>query len=155
FRFGAAFDLSVDTLNFNSGGGTLDTNTFSPTFANNIGNNSANTITKTGGGTLTITKSILTTSAVDVINGTLALNNTNVATPNTAIGAGGLFIGGPLSVTTASTTNSVILNASNQINDSAPVTIEGVTGSMSTVFNLNNFSEAIGALSILGGTQTA
>ncbi|EDY20582.1 autotransporter-associated beta strand repeat protein [Chthoniobacter flavus Ellin428] len=149
FRFGAVFDLSADTLNFNTGGGALDTNNLSVTFANSIGNGSAGAFTKTGSGTLTVGGAINVTGPVNVTNGTLALNN--AANSNAAIGAGGLFIGGPNSTTSAI----VSLSADEQINDTAAVTIQAVTGSINTQLNLNNHKETIGALTISGGTATA
>ena len=83
----------------------------------------------------------------------MILNNS--AANSTTIGAGGLFIGGPLAVTTGGTNNQVSLNFNEQINDNAPVFIDGVTGSMSTQLNLNTHTETVGPLTIAGGTQTA
>jgi autotransporter-associated beta strand protein len=153
FRFGTAFDLSAATLNFNAGGGTIDTNGKTVVFANSIGNGTSGPLTKTGGASLQINSSINITGVTNVINGILILNNTT--TPNTAIGAGGLFIGGPLAVAATGTDNAVQLNADEQIADNANVTIECITGSMSTRLNLNNHKETIGSLTITGGTQTA
>lgn len=75
FATGNSADISVRTINFNSGGATIDSGGNSISLANPIGNGGAGGLTKIG-------------------NGTLTLNGTNNFSGNTIVGAGTLALAG-------------------------------------------------------------
>lgn len=75
FASGNSSDISVGTVNFNSGGATIDDGGNTISFAKPVGNSGAGGLTKIG-------------------NGTLTLNGTNKFFGNTVIGAGTLALGG-------------------------------------------------------------
>ncbi|NBV26101.1 MAG: hypothetical protein EBR99_02135, partial [Actinobacteria bacterium] len=87
-KFGAAFDATSGpkTILIGTGGATFDTNGFSPTFANAIGNSGAGSLTKIGTGTLTLNGAASYTGATTVSAGTLAIG------VNSAIGTGALTV---------------------------------------------------------------
>ncbi|ADB16009.1 autotransporter-associated beta strand repeat protein [Pirellula staleyi DSM 6068] len=152
-----------------TGAGNLVANSFWGTSTLSVGNNSASTdfsgvasgplnFTKIGTGTLTFsgTAANTYTGTTTVNTGTLELNKTagvNAIAGNLAIGDG----------TGGANADLVRLLASNQIADTATVTVNGTSGQ----FNLNGFNETIsvlagagnttlgaGNLTLVGGTQT-
>ena len=83
-------DLSVRTLTFNAGGGTIDTNGNSVSFANAIGNNGVGGFTKAGDGTLTLNAASTYTGNTTVARGTLVLAAAGAFPNNTGLTMGGL-----------------------------------------------------------------
>ncbi|MEI9894800.1 MAG: hypothetical protein WDN28_13160 [Chthoniobacter sp.] len=123
------------------------------TFANPVGGGGSGALTKTGGGSLQINSSINTSGPVNVINGSLILANTT--TPNVAIAravssSADLWRSRPPRPTIWSSST-----ADEQIDDNAPIFIDGVIGSISAQLNLNGHKETVGALTIAGSTATA
>ncbi|MEO8541804.1 MAG: autotransporter-associated beta strand repeat-containing protein, partial [bacterium] len=86
FRFGAAFDLSLRTVQFGqtgnpslkTGGGILDTNGFNVTLANPIGNGGNGGLTKVGNGILTLNAAVNYTGDTTITAGTLAYGANDV-----------------------------------------------------------------------------
>lgn len=106
----------------------------------------ANSITKTGTGTLTLSGASANTfgGAVNANDGTIVLNKT---AGQNAIGPGNLNIGDSI----GSTASAIVqLSASNQINNATTVTI-ATDGKLDLQAN----SDAIGALTMSGGSVTA
>ncbi|MCB1132136.1 MAG: autotransporter-associated beta strand repeat-containing protein, partial [Verrucomicrobiae bacterium] len=91
-----AFITGLSSVNVNSGGAIIDTNSFDVTIANTLKDGGGGGgLTKNNGGTLTLTVAPTYTGPTVINGGTLALNPSNTfAYNNTISGAGSLAIGG-------------------------------------------------------------
>jgi autotransporter-associated beta strand protein len=85
YASGNVDDISVRTVNFNSGGATLDTSGNTVTFANAVGNNGSGGLTKIGNGILTLSGTNRYAGITVVSQGTLALNTTTYISNSAAI----------------------------------------------------------------------
>jgi len=85
FESGNVEDLSVRTVTFNAGGGTLNDGGNILTFANPIGNSGVGGLTKSGVGSLTLTGTNKFTGNTVVANGTLALAGNTFISNSAAI----------------------------------------------------------------------
>jgi len=85
---GSPPDLSIRTMTFNAGGGTIDTSNNNVTFANSIGSGGVGGFTKAGTGTLTLNAASTYTGNTTVANGTLVLVAAGAFPNNTALTMG-------------------------------------------------------------------
>jgi autotransporter-associated beta strand protein/T5SS/PEP-CTERM-associated repeat protein len=115
---------SVATTTLNAGGGTIDTNGFDITIADNIGGTGA--LTKIGTGKLTLSSANTYTGATTVNAGNLAVNGT--LTSAITANSGATFSG------TGSTTGSLTLNGGSvlSVNTTTEFTANGVNFAGST-----------------------
>ena len=132
-QFNGVFDPSVRSMTFQTGGATLDTQTYNITMANPIGNGGAGGMTKLGSGTLTL-------SGTETYGGDSTINGGTLAI------AGGIDPSGTSLINVQSGTavfNTVNVNKTNlNINTAALATFEVVNG-----------AHAVGAISGSGTTQ--
>ncbi|NBS59273.1 MAG: hypothetical protein EBS65_19965, partial [Betaproteobacteria bacterium] len=126
-KFGAAFDATSGpkTILISTGGATFDTNGFSPTFANALGNSGAGGLTKIGTGTLTLNGAASYSGATTVSAGTLAMG------VNSAIGTGALTVSSAATLAMGAfnaTVSGLTLSAgsANVISGSGTLTVNGV-----------------------------
>ncbi len=148
----AALDLGVNrALTINAGGGTLNNGTgLTLTVSGTVTSGAGNALTKTGLGTVVLGGGVADTAAnatagqVIVNGGVVDLNK---AMGTDAIGSGGIVIN-----STTALPASVRLLANNQINDAAALTLNSAGGTLAN-FNLNNFSETLGAITMNGTTN--
>jgi autotransporter-associated beta strand protein len=94
-----AYDISAQTVTFQSGGATLDVNGNSVTLANSIGNGGSGGLTvlsTTAGGELTLLAANTYTGGTTVSSGTLSVNNTTGSGtgPGNVTAASGAALGG-------------------------------------------------------------
>lgn len=87
-KFGAAFDPSGKTISFETGGGSFDTNGFSMTLANAIGNGGSGSFTKTGNGVLTLSVAPTYTGSTRVAGGSLDFPTISAGTTSALLVAG-------------------------------------------------------------------
>jgi autotransporter-associated beta strand protein len=124
-QFAGVFDPSVRTMSFQSGGATLDTQTFNITLANAIGNNGAGSLTKNGSGLLTLTVSPTYTGETVINAGQLQLN-TGSTTLAAISGQGELIVG---SATTATQLTATSINVGTlTLGVNSRVTISPIAG---------------------------
>jgi autotransporter-associated beta strand protein len=145
-QLGSAFDTATDdlstrTITFLNGGGTLDTNGKSPTFASSLGSGSG-TFTKVGAGNLTLNATTTLTGATAVTAGTVTLG------ANQAIGTGALTVSGATTVLAMGSNNATVAgltltSAGVSVTGSGTLTVNGDT-------IINNTSSIA---PILGGTM--
>ena len=93
YASGNVDDISLHTVNFNSGGATIDVGANSVNFANPVGNGGVGGLTKSGSGTLILNGTNRYTGATVIANGTLALGgNTYISnTPSITVSNGALL----------------------------------------------------------------
>lgn len=138
--------LATPAVNILSGGGTIQVDAATVT-ATDLAITGAGALTKTGTGTLQLAGTVATahTGLISVVNGALDLNKTGV----NAIGTGGLLIA------TNGTAGTVRNLASNQIADTATVTLINSGTSGAATWNLNGFNETIGSLEMTAVSTTS
>ncbi|MCB1277100.1 autotransporter-associated beta strand repeat-containing protein [Prosthecobacter sp.] len=137
-----ADDLGGRDLVILSGGGTIDTGALS-VVATDLAISGSGDLTKLGTGTLQLAGTTATTHTglTTVKAGTVELNNTT----GNALGTGGVLISTSTAVAT------VKLLASNQIADTASVELTATSG-FNARFDLNDFNETIGGLTMSSAT---
>jgi|GEM_PF-5846740 len=87
FQYGAAFTLTnTRPITLGANGGTIDTNTFSPTLP--IGITGAGSLTKAGTGILTLTAASTYAAATSVIAGQVTVSTTNALPTGSAVSIG-------------------------------------------------------------------
>lgn len=148
----ATVNLGVNrSIVVNSGGGTIDNATgLTLTVPGTVTIGAGNSLTKTGLGTLVLGGGALDTAANAtagqvIVNGGVVDLNKAVGTD--AIGSSGIVIN-----STTALPASVRLLANNQINDAAALTLNSAGGALAN-FNLNNFAETVGEITMNGTTN--
>lgn len=87
-KFGAAFDPSTKAITFGTGGATFDTNGFSFSLANAVGNGGSGDFVKAGAGVLTMSVAPTHTGTTRVSGGSLDMPTINAGTTSALLVAG-------------------------------------------------------------------
>jgi len=145
FSFGSTANLDLGTGAVTLGGTRTVTANANTLTVGGVISGSGYGLTKAGGGTLALTTNNTYDGTTTVTGGTLLLSGANGTITNSAV----MMAGGTLTILNANTSNNV-----NRLNDSSAFTMNGGSLIYTNDASANDFSEAVGTLTVTGGVNT-